>query len=134
MKKTILTVMTIASLTACNQSKTENHNVMTEQKQTVGLVEITTFKLNNGVSSTDFVKSAEQMQNDFLKRQEGFIKRTLTQSGDTLWTDIVYWTNKENHSQAMKLAEKTEAVIPFMEKIDFNSVKMDLTNPMLNNE
>ena len=134
MKKTILTVMTIASLTACNQSKTENQNVMTEQKQTVGLVEITTFKLNNGVSSADFVKSAEQMQADFLKRQEGFIKRTLTQSGDTLWTDIVYWKNKESHSQAMQLAEKTEAVIPFMEKIDFNSVKMNLTNPMLNNE
>ena len=107
---------------------------VTGQKQTVGLVEITTFKLNNGVSSADFVKSAEQMQNDFLKRQEGFIKRTLTQLGDTLWTDIVYWTNKESHSHAMKLAEKTEAVIPFMEKIDFNSVKMDLTNPMLNNE
>lgn len=134
MKKTILTVMTIASLTACNQSKTENHNVMTEQKQTVGLVEITTFKLNNGVSSADFVKSAEQLENDFLKRQEGFIKRTLTQSGDTLWTDIVYWTNKESHSQAMKLGEKTEAGISFLKKIDLNSVKMDLTNPMLNNE
>jgi hypothetical protein len=74
------------------------------------------------------------MQADFLKSQEGFIKRTLTQSGDTLWTDIVYWKNKESHSQAMQLAEKTEAVIPFMEKIDFNSVKMNLTNPMLNNE
>jgi len=33
----------------------------------------------------------------------------------------------------MNLAEKTEAVIPFMEIIDINSVKMDLTNPMLNN-
>jgi hypothetical protein len=134
MKKTILTVMSIASLTACNQSKTENQNVMNEQKQAVGLVEITTFKLNTGVSNADFVKSAEQMQNDFLKKQEGFIKRTLAQSGDTLWTDIVYWTNKESQSQAMQLAEKTEAVIPFMEKIDFNSVRMNLSNPMLNNE
>jgi hypothetical protein len=98
------------------------------------MVEITTFKLNNGVSSADFVKSAEQMQNDFLKRQEGFINRTLTHSGDTLWTDIVYWTNKDSHSQAMQIAEKTEAVIPFMEKIDFKSVIMNLTNPMLNNE
>ena len=134
MKKTILTVMTFVSLSACNQSRTENQNVLTEQKQTVGIVEITTFKLNNGVSSDDFVNSAEQMQTDFLKNQDGFIKRTLTQSGDTLWTDIVYWANKESHSKAMQLAEKTEAVIPFMEKIDFNSVKMNLTNPMLNNE
>jgi hypothetical protein len=134
MKKTILTVIAIASFMSCNQSKLENQNVMTEQKQTVGMVEITTFKLNNGVSSADFVKSAEQMQNAFLKRQEGFIKRTLTKSGDTLWTDIVYWTNKESQGKAMQLAEKAEAVILFMEKIDFNSVKMNLTNPMLNNE
>ena len=134
MKKTILTVMSIASLTACNQSKTENQNVMNEEKQVVGLVEITTFKLNTGVSNADFVKSAEQMQKDFLKKQEGFIKRTLAQSGDTLWTDIVYWTNKDSQSQTMQLAEKTEAVIPFMEKIDFNSVRMNLSNPMLNNE
>lgn len=47
MKKTILTVMTIASLTACNK------------KKRVGMIEMTTFKLNDGVSSADFVKSAE---------------------------------------------------------------------------
>jgi hypothetical protein len=34
----------------------------------------------------------------------------------------------------MQLAEKSEAVIPFMEKIDFNSVKMNLTNPVPKDE
>jgi heme-degrading monooxygenase HmoA len=134
MKKKILTVMTITSLTACNQSKTKDNKVISEEKKTLGMVEITTFKLKNSISNADFIKSAEQMQNDFLKRQEGFIKRTLTQSGDSLWTDIVYWKSKESHNKAMQLAEKTEAVVPFMEKIDFSSVKMNLTNPILDKE
>jgi hypothetical protein len=134
MKKVILTVITIAILNACNQSKSETQNKMEETKPKTGLIELTTFKLNKGVESSDFVKSAEQMQKDFLAQQKGFIKRTLTNSGDTLWTDIVYWENAELQSDAMKLAEKSTQIMPFMEKIDFNSVKMTLTKPMFTTE
>ena len=31
----------------------------------------------------------------------------------------------------MKIAETSELVLPFMEKIDFNSVKMNLTTPVI---
>jgi type IV pilus biogenesis protein CpaD/CtpE len=134
MKKVILTVMTIATLSACNQSKSETQNKMEETKPKTGLIELTTFKLNKEVESIDFVKSAEQMQRDFLNQQKGFIKRTLTCSGDTLWTDIVYWENAELQSNAMKLAEKSTQIMPFMEKIDFSSVKMTLTKPMFTTE
>ncbi len=134
MKKVILTVMTIAIFSACNQSKNETQNKMEVTKQKTGLIELTTFKLNKGVLSGDFVKSAEQMQTDFLAQQKGFIKRTLTNSGDTLWTDIVYWENEELQGNAMKLAEKSSQIIPFMEKIDFSSVKMTLTKPMFTTE
>jgi hypothetical protein len=134
MKKVILTVMSIATLNACNQSKSETQNRMEETKPKTGLIELTTFNLNKGVESSDFVKSAEQMQKDFLAQQKGFIKRTLTNSADTLWTDIVYWENTELQSNAMKLAEKSTQIMPFIEKIDFNSVKMTLTKPMFTTE
>jgi hypothetical protein len=134
MKKVILTVMTIAILYACNQSKSKTQNKMEETKPKTGLIELTTFKLNKGVESSDFIKTAEQMQKDFLNQQKGFIKRTLTNSGDTLWTDIVYWENAELQSNAMKLAEKSTQIMPFMEKIDFSSVKMTLTKPMYTTE
>ncbi len=134
MKKVILTLLTFATLTSCNQSKKETQEKMETQKPTANLVELTSFKLNKGISNDDFVKSATQMQKDFLQQQKGFIKRTLTVSGDTLWTDIVYWENAESHRNAMQIAEKSEKVIPFMEKIDFSSVKMNLTKPMFTNE
>lgn len=132
MKRVILTVMTMATLNACNQSANETQKQM--DKKTVGLVELTTFKLNKGISGTDFVKSAEQMQSDFLEKQNGFISRTLTVSGDTLWTDIVYWENPESQTKAMQIAEKTPEIMPFMGKIDFNSVRMNLTKPVFSTE
>ncbi len=132
MKRTVLTVISIALFCACNPSK--NETKMEQSNLKTGMIELTTFKINKGVTSADFVKSAEQMQKDFLSKQKGFIKRTLSQSGDTLWTDIVYWENEEMHGNALKLAEKTPQIMPFMEKIDFSSVKMTLTKPMFTTE
>lgn len=123
--------MILLGFMACTPSQPENQYPMTQQHQTAGAVEITTFQLNPGVSTTDFILSARQMQNDFLQKQEGFIKRTLTLSGDSLWTDIVFWVNKESHNKAMLNAEKTASIFPFMEKINFNSVKMNLTHPVI---
>jgi hypothetical protein len=95
------------------------------------MVEITTFKLNQGVTISDFEQVARTMQKDFLEKQNGFVKRTLTVSQDSIWTDIVFWQDKHNVEEAMKVAETSEYVLPFMEKIDFNSVKMNLTSPII---
>jgi hypothetical protein len=110
---------------SCNSSKKEVNN------QPVGCIEITSFKLNPGIAKADFLNSAHQMQVDFLKNQAGFIDRTLTLSGDSLWIDIVYWQNEDSQSKAMQLAEKTPSIMPFIEKINFNSIKMSLTKPQI---
>lgn len=101
------------------------------EQQTAGMVEITTFKLNQGVTRKDFEISARSMQKDFLEKQNGFIKRTLTVSEDSTWTDVVFWKDQESAEKTMKLSETSELVLPFMEKIDFNSVKMNLTTPVI---
>jgi hypothetical protein len=135
MKKLVLTGLVISSLWACNNPKSEvqKQDSMAVQNQTIGLVEITTFKLNAGVSNADFLAATAQMQKDFLSVQEGFIKRTLTVSADSVWTDIVSWKDENSHGNAMKMAEKSEKALPFMQKIDFNSVKMNLAKPVFSN-
>jgi hypothetical protein len=135
MKKLVLTGLVLASLAACSNPKTEvqKQDGISLQNQTVGLVEITSFKLNAGVSNADFLAATAQMQKDFLGFQEGFIKRTMTVSADSVWTDIVSWKDGNCHGNAMKIAEKSEKVVPFMSKIDFNSVKMNLTKPVFSN-
>jgi hypothetical protein len=135
MKKLVLTGLVVASLWACNNPKSEvqKQDSKTVENQTIGLVEITTFKLNAGVSNADFLAATAQMQKDFLSVQEGFIKRTLTVSADSVWTDIVSWKDENSQGNAMKMAEKSENALPFMQKIDFNSVKMNLAKPVFNN-
>lgn len=62
MKKLVLTGCLLASLVACTDSKTgvQKQEAMTVQNQTVAVVEITLFKLNAGVSNTDFLASTAQ--------------------------------------------------------------------------
>jgi hypothetical protein len=134
MKKLIFATLSFSTLFACNQPENKTVAQKEQLKLKTGAIELTTFKLNKGVASSDFIKAATQMQDSFLVNQAGFIKRTLTNSGDTLWTDIVYWQNEVMQSNAMKLAEKSTQVMPFMEKIDFNSVKMTLTKPVFSTE
>jgi hypothetical protein len=135
MKKLVLTGLVLVSLIACTNPKTDvqKQDGAIVQNETVGFVEITTFKLNTGVSNADFLAATAQMQKDFLSVQEGFIKRTLTVSTDSIWTDIVSWKDGNSHGNAMKIAEKSEKVMPFMSKIDFNSVKMNVSKPVFSN-
>lgn len=130
MTKSILIGLATAFIMSCNPS-TQNKKEMTMEQQTVGMVEITTFKLNHGVTAKDFEKSARSMQKDFLEKQNGFIQRTLTVSEDSTWTDVVFWKDQESAQTTMKLSETSELVLPFMEKIDFNSVKLNLTTPVI---
>jgi len=130
MNRIVLIGIATAFVMSCNPS-TQNKKEMTIEQQMTGMVEITTFKLNQGVTAKDFEQSARAMQKDFLENQNGFLKRTLTVSEDGIWTDVVFWKDQQSAEKTMKLAETTEVVLPFMEKIDFNSVKMSLTRPVI---
>lgn len=130
MNRIILFGLATAFMVSCNTS-TQNKKEMTMEYQKAGMVEITTFKLYQGVNEKDFEQSARDMQKDFLVKQNGFIKRTLTVSQDSIWTDVVFWKDKQSAEKTMKLAETSELVLPFMEKIDFNSVKMNFTTPVI---
>ena len=133
MNRTILIGLATAFILSCNPSTQNKKETTMEQKKT-GMVEITTFKLNQGVTAKDFEKSARAMQKDFLEKQNGFIKRTLTVSEDSIWTDLVSWKDQQSAEKTMKIAETSKLVLPFMEKIDFNSVKMSLTTPVISEE
>jgi hypothetical protein len=130
MNRIILIGLAAAFMMSCNPSN-QKKKEMTMEQQMTGLMEITTFKLKHGVKEKDFEQSARAMQKDFLEKQNGFIKRTLTVSEDSIWTDVVFWKDQQSADKTMKLAETSELVVPFMEKIDFKSVKMSLTTPVI---
>ncbi len=130
MNRIILIGLAMTMTTACNPS-TQNQKETTMNEKKTRMVEITTFKLNQGVAVKDFEQSARTMQKNFLEMQNGFIKRTLTVSQDSVWTDVVFWKDQQSAEKTMKLAETSKLVMPFMEKINFNSVKMKFTSPVI---
>ena len=89
-------------------------------------VELTSFQLVEGANEAKFIEAANQMQSEFLNEQAGFVKRTLVR-GDNGWTDFVYWQNPESMQNAMQKAESSPEVAPFMQMINFESVKMNLS-------
>jgi hypothetical protein len=129
MLRNVLVGLAAVIIAACNPSA-QNQQKMTTQEKNTGIVEITTFRLNQGVAIEDFEQAALSVQRQFLEKQRGFINRTLTVSADSVWTDIVRWQDRHAAEQAMKMAEHSPMVVPFMEKIDFSSVKMTLATPV----
>jgi len=131
MIRLILIGLATAVITACNLSTQKNKKEMTTDLKKTGMVEITTFKLKKGVYIKDFEKAALSMQKEFLEKQNGFLKRTLTVSQDSIWNDMVCWADQKSFEKTSALAEKSILVLPFMEKIDFKSVKINLNTPII---
>ena len=130
MNKAIFIALAAALLSACTPSPQQETGTAIEQQQ-AGIVEITTFKLNPDVSQADFEAAASTVQHTFLEQQNGFISRTLTVSQDGIWTDVVYWKDQQSVENTMKLSETSEVVLALMQLVDFNSVKMNLTTPVV---
>ena len=123
--QTAFVITLIIGISSC--SNAQNSSQMTE----ITTVELTSFKLIEGVDEDKFIEVANKMQSSFLNDQEGFVKRTLVK-GENGWTDIVYWKDHQSMQNAMKKAESSAEVAPFMQMINFESVKMNLSEIKMN--
>lgn len=128
MKKIIQAVFAITLIVGMSScSNAQNSRQMTE----ITTVELTSFKLIEGADEAKFIEAANQMQSTFLNEQEGFVKRTLVK-GENGWTDIVYWKSPQAMQNAMKKAEASPEVAPFMQMINFEFVNMNLSEIKMN--
>lgn len=88
------------------------------------IVEIAQFKLATGIDEQGFLKEAEAVQEDFLKKQRGYIDRELLKDEGGQWVDIVHWKTMEEAQKAAEAIMKDPAALGFIQKIDPSSVKM----------
>ncbi|MGR3758819.1 hypothetical protein ACUXV3_01595 [Roseobacteraceae bacterium NS-SX3] len=65
------------------------------------VAEIVTFKLADGVSAAEFTALMQRTEG-FVRAQDGFVTRRLSQGADGSWTDYVVWKD-------MATAEKVAA-------------------------
>ena len=92
------------------------------------IVELAQFSLAVGAKEEDFLKEAEVVQENFLKKQEGFIDRELLKyhedSGEEYWMDIIHWKTMENAKKASEEMLKNPVCAGFVRMINPESVEM----------
>ncbi len=57
-------------------------------------IELVRFRLQQGQTAADWLKANEKI-NDWMKAQPGFRFRSLSETDDGEWLDLVYWENAE---------------------------------------
>jgi len=62
--------------------------------------DIITYELAENISETHLLKVAQQIVNDWMKKQAGFIKWEINSNSGNSYTDIVYWESKEAADKA----------------------------------
>lgn len=87
------------------------------------IIETVSFKLAEGVSDEDFVKTTEAV-GDYLQTCDGFSQRRLSKSADGRWLEHVEWENLEKAEAASKSFMEQETIMPYMQSIDPESVEM----------
>jgi len=63
-------------------------------------VEWAPFKVSKQVSDQQLFDAANALENDFLNKQPGYLRRELLKGEDNNWVDLVYWSSPEQAQAA----------------------------------
>lgn len=66
------------------------------------VIEWAPFELKEGIDEAVLLEASEALQDEFLSKQPGFIRRELLRGEGRTWVDLVYWENGSAIEEAMK--------------------------------
>lgn len=80
-------------------------------------IELVRFRLQEGKTAQDWLKLNETI-NEWMQRQPGFRFRSVSETGDGEWWDLVYWENLAAAETAGEKfsAEMLPACLPLVEQ------------------
>lgn len=87
------------------------------------IIEWAPFTIKEGINEETLLKSSADLQQEFLNKQVGFIKRELIKKSDRDYVDIVHWKSKEDAGRAIENAENSPicfAYFQLMAEADHN--------------
>jgi heme-degrading monooxygenase HmoA len=70
----------------------------------MSIVEVTTFRLAEGVSDASFLDLDKRMQTELVPNQPGFLRRTTARHGDD-WLVVTLWASDTAASAFQRAAE-----------------------------
>lgn len=71
-------------------------------------IEWAPFEIPKHVSEETLMNSADILEQEFLLRQPGYIRRELLKQDDNHWVDLVYWRSPQDAAMAAKAANESD--------------------------
>jgi heme-degrading monooxygenase HmoA len=87
------------------------------------IVEVSRFRLVSGTNEEAFVEAAEEVQDGFLREQDGYLGRELLRGQDGSWMDIVRFTDIDVARSAFQRFAEHPAAKAFEASLDIGSIE-----------
>ena len=94
------------------------------------VIEVVTFKLADGVSEAEFLKTVPA-SNDFLNTRDGFISRRLSRDDQGTWMEHIEWETLAAATAASEAFMNQASLKPLMQAIDGANAKMSHNQLMI---
>lgn len=79
------------------------------------VVEWAPFAVKSDVDDVELIAASEALQNDFLLRQRGFIRRELLKGQNEQWVDLAFWESRDAADQAVRNAAESPACFQYFQ-------------------
>lgn len=83
-------------------------------------IEYVAFRLKKGVTVEEFIPVSDKFNEEFLKKQRGYISRRILQDGE-LWADLVLWETADDHLNAMESSKQDAAAGEYLSMLNLSA-------------
>jgi heme-degrading monooxygenase HmoA len=89
----------------------------------VSIVEVTTFRLAEGVSDVSFLALDRRVQTELVPNQPGFLRRTTARHGDD-WLVVTLWASEDDAAAFQRATEGHPLQVEFEQAGEAGSVHL----------
>jgi hypothetical protein len=90
---------------------------------TMATIEVTRFRLADGVAERSFIEADELFRTEFLYRQPGLVRSTSARGEGSEWMILVLWRSENDAAAAAALAEADSVSAQLMSMVDQATVE-----------
>ena len=90
----------------------------------MSIVEITTFRLAEGVTDASFLALDRRLQTELVPNQPGFLRRTTARHGDD-WLVVTLWSTEDAAGAFLRAVEADPLQVEFEHAVEAGSFHLD---------
>ena len=76
------------------------------------------FRLAAGVTEHDLVEASDDFQEEFVRHQDGIVRRVLVRDGETGFADVVFFEDEAAIERVVQAEQSSEACARFFSLMD----------------